>query len=88
MKMKNVKWLNVIKLLVLLVCISMIIRDIWLVGFSYIFTDTSYSFTWFGLITFILFGIIANIIIDDFKEQIKSIQSHRPKFAKDTSNRK
>lgn len=87
MKKIKVKWLNVIESLILLFCISMIIRDIWLV-ISCIFNSTNYSFTRFDLITFILFGIITIIIFDDFKEQTKSIQSHRSKNAKDTLNSK
>lgn len=82
--MKKINWRNVIKSITFVFCIGVILHDIWLVGFSYLFTGASCSFTWYGLITFIFMLIISDFIYEDFKNQIKSIQSNRPKYTKDT----
>lgn len=84
MKRLKIKWINVIKLILLIISILVILHDTYMLTLASWFTGKLYSFSWFGLMTFILFCIIAGIIYNDFKEQIKSIQSYRPKHAKDT----
>lgn len=88
MKKKRLKinWLNVIKLIVFIICVSMIIHDLYLLTIYSFITGNLYGWSWFGLLTFILFCSIADIIYEDFEEQIKSIQSYRPKHAKDTTD--
>ena len=76
--MKKVKWGNFGKFILFMFCISQILSDMYLVFFK------SYSFTWFGLFVFILFGYTAISLYDDLEEQTKSIQRYRPKHAKDT----
>lgn len=84
MKKKKIKWINVIKAIVFIFCISMILHDVYMLTVASWVTGKLYSWTWFGLLTFILFCSIAGMIYDDFEEQIKSIQSYQPKHAKDT----
>lgn len=83
----KIKWKNVIKSLMLLVSVSFIIHDVYLLTISSWFTGELYSFTWFGFITFILFCTITGMIISDFEEQ-KSILNSRPKQSKNTYNHK
>ena len=82
--MKKVKWKNVIKLLILLLSIIVILHDLYMLTFASWISGQLYGWTWYGLLTFILFCSIASMIYEDFEEQIKSIQSYRPKHAKDT----
>lgn len=86
MKRLKIKWINVIKLILFIFCISMILHDMYMLTLYSWFTGNSCGFTWFGLLTFILFCSIAGLIYDDFEEQTKSIQSYRPKHAKDTTH--
>ena len=84
-KRLKIKWLNVFKLIALILCVGLIVHDIYVITiYSYI-TNTPHAFTWFGLSVFTTALIIAITIYLDFKEQIKSIPSYLPKHAKDTS---
>ncbi len=75
MKRLKIKWINVIKLTLFIFCISMILHDMCMLTVYSWFTGKACSFSWFGLITFILFCIIAELIYNDFEEQTKSTQS-------------
>lgn len=86
MKRLKIKWINVIKLILLIISILVILHDMYMLTLASWFTGKLYSFSWFGLMTFILFCGIAGIIYNDFKEQIKSIQSYQPQHAKDTTH--
>lgn len=83
-KRVKIKWLNVIKLILFIYCVYMILHDVYMITIHSYITGNMYSWTWLGFITFILFIIVAGTIYDDFEEQTKSIQSYRPKHAKDT----
>lgn len=72
MRKLKIKWINVIKLSLFLLCISMILHDI------YILTISLGSFTWLGFITFILFCAIAEILYQDFEEQTKRVLTPEP----------
>lgn len=63
--MKKVRWGNVGKFILFMFCVSQILSDTYLVIFK------SYSFTWFGLLVFILFGYTAINLYDDFQKQTK-----------------
>ena len=84
----KIKWKNVIKSLILLISVSFMLHDVYLLTISSWFTGKLYSFTWFGFITFILFCTITGIIVSDFEEQTKSILTRRPKQIKNTYNYK
>lgn len=83
-KKLKIKWGNVFKALIFIFCISMVLHDVYMLTVASWVTGKLYGWTWFGLLTFILFCSIAGIIYEDFEEQIKSIQSYQPKHAKDT----
>lgn len=84
MKKVKIKWLNVLKLIIFIFCVYMILHDLYMLSVGGWITGNMHSWTWLGFITFILFYMLAGAIYDDFEEQTKSIQSYRPKHAKDT----
>ena len=63
--MKRIKWVNVIEIIILMMCTVLILSDIYNLMFR------SYSFTWFGLITFISVIIQGSIIFEDLENKIK-----------------
>lgn len=71
MKKRKINWINVIKAVVFIFCISMIIHDIFMLTVYGWITGNLYGWSWFGFLTFILFCSIACIIYEDFDEQIK-----------------
>jgi len=70
-KRLKIKWVNVIKLIVFIFCISMILHDIFMLTIYGWVTGNLYGWTWLGFITFILFCSIAGMIYEDFEEQIE-----------------
>lgn len=73
MKRLKVKWISVIKLILFIFCISMILHDMYMLTIHSWITSKTVSFTWFGLLTFILFCGMAELIYEDFKEQTKRV---------------
>lgn len=72
MKKRKIKWLNVVKAVIFLFCITMILHDVFMLTVGGWITGELYGWTWLGFITFILFCSIAGMIYDDFEEKIKS----------------
>lgn len=63
--MKKIKWKNLFKLVILLICISTIIHDLYtLTVYSWINNITA-SWTSFGLLTFVLSGLLSEYLIED-----------------------
>lgn len=77
MKKKKIKWLNVIKLMLMLFCIGVILHDFYCLTFKFA------MFTWLGLGTHILCWLVVGTIYEDFEDQIKNIPSYQPKHARD-----
>ncbi len=50
---RKIKWNNVIKLIVMLICLVIVLRDMYMVSISQFFTGELVSWTWFGFLTFI-----------------------------------
>lgn len=73
MKKRKIKWINVVKAVLFIFCISMILHDIFMVTVYGWITGSHHGFTWFGFITFILFFMITGFIYEDFEEQTKSV---------------
>jgi len=69
--MKKVKWLNVIKLLVLIVCLGVVIHDLYMVIVYPLITSNLVGWTYWGLFTFFISLCFAYEICEDFKEEIK-----------------
>lgn len=69
--MKNLKWKNVIKLLILAFCLGVMITD------CITLVITMGGFTAYGVLTFVLCCLCADYIIEDFEEQTKSVSASR-----------
>lgn len=69
--MKNLKWKNVIKLLILAFCLGVMITD------CITLVITMGGFTAYGVLTFVLCCLCADYIIEDFENQTKSVSSIR-----------
>ena len=67
--MKNLKWKNVIKLLILAFCLGVMITD------CITLVITMGGFTAYGVLTFVLCCLCADYIIEDFESQTKSVSS-------------
>lgn len=65
--MKNLKWKNVIKLLILAFCLGVMITD------CITLVITMGGFTAYGVLTFVLCCLCADYIISDFENQTKSV---------------
>lgn len=73
MKRKNKRRNNIVKLILLIGCLFMFFKDLYILAiYPFISGETS-SLTLFGLITFILNYLIISIIVEDFVYQIKSV---------------
>jgi len=66
---RKIKWINVIKLLIAMLCVGLIIHDTVIVTFTFA------GWTWYGFVTFILAFVILGEIYDDFDKQIKSMSN-------------
>lgn len=69
--MKNLKWKNVIKLLILAFCLGVMITD------CITLVITMGGFTTYGVLTFVACALCADYIIEDFENQTKSVSSIR-----------
>ena len=69
--MKKIKWLNVMKSIIFILCVYMILHDLYMLTIYSTITGKLYGWTWLGFITFILFFVVASMIYDGFKEEIK-----------------
>ncbi len=63
--MKRIKWVNIIEILILIVCTLIILHDVYMIMFK------GYSFTWFGILTFMFAIIEGSIITENLEEKIK-----------------
>ena len=72
--MKKIKWKNVIKSGVLLICLSVMLHDMFNLMYGVI-TGYSIGFTNFGWVTFLLITGIASTLFDDLEEQIKNVDN-------------
>lgn len=70
--MKRIKWKNVIKSGVLLICLSVMLHDMIYLLYGVV-TGQSIGFTSYGFITFLFITGIASTIFDDLEEQIKNV---------------
>lgn len=77
--MKNIKWFNLIKLVIFMVCAYIVLHDA-------IMLIMGYTFTWFGLATCLLAFGLMSMIWDDFEDQVKDIEK-RKRLNKDTRSR-
>ena len=66
------KYINLIILGVAIVCLAIILKDIFWIGYSLILTLKMQGFTWFSLIVLILASIVFLIILNYFKTKLKA----------------
>ena len=64
--MKRIKWINVMELIALILCTIIILHD------SYMIMFKSYSFTWFGFITFVFVIIQGSIMYEKLEQKIRT----------------
>ena len=76
-RVKKIKWLNVIKLAILLGSITFILHDLYMLTLHSWFTGELLGWTWFRLLTFITVCGLAGCIVEDFNEQMKKSSSIR-----------
>ena len=67
---KKIKWVNILKFMILISCLLLIINDIFMITIYGWITNNMASWTWFGFGTFVLALVIAILILDDFDEQL------------------
>lgn len=63
--MKRIKWVNIIEILILITTTIIILHDLYRTMIQ------GYSFTWFGILTFIFAIIEGAIICEDLEQKIK-----------------
>ena len=71
---KKVKWLNVLKCLGFIGCLALVIHDFYMITIYSWVHSISVGFTWFGLGTFVMAIMIADLIYQDFEEQLIAIE--------------
>lgn len=63
--MKKIKWKNLFKLVILLICISTILHDLYMLTIHSIIHNVTVSWTNYGLLTFVLSGLLSEYLIED-----------------------
>lgn len=63
--MKKIKWKKLFKLVILLICISTIFHDLYMLTIHSWISSTTVSWTSFGLLTFVLSGLLSEYLIED-----------------------
>lgn len=67
--MKKIKWLNVIKLMLLIFSIVMILKDLYYMTWYSWEREIISCWTWYGFITFFIYCCIAGAVIEDIVEK-------------------
>lgn len=63
--MKKIKWKNLFKLVILLICISTILHDLYMLTIHSWINSITVNWTSFGLLTFVLSGLLSEYLIED-----------------------
>lgn len=74
MKRKNkkfkIKWKNVLLAVILLMCIGLILHDLFMLTVYPLVTDKYVGWTWFGFATFIMAFVLGGVIVEYIDEEI------------------
>lgn len=62
---RKVKWNNVIKLLIMLICLVIVVHDMYMVSISQFFTGHMVGWTWYGFLTFLTSFFTLGSLYDD-----------------------
>lgn len=77
-KRLKIKWKNLGLLLVLIISVSIIIHDLFMITIYSLINSLSVSWTWYGINTFVIAIMAGNLAYDDLKEIVKhSIKKER-----------
>lgn len=63
--MKKIKWKNLFKLVILLICVSTIIHDFYMLTVYSWIKNVTVSWSSFGLLTFVLSGLLSEYLFED-----------------------
>lgn len=64
-KVTKIKWKNLFKFIVLLLCIFVILHDFYMLSIYSLIHKVTTSWTSFGLLTFVLSGFLSEYLFDD-----------------------
>lgn len=73
--MKKIKWVNVLKIILFMVCLGIILHDVYMLTIYSSITGKLCTYTWFGFLTFLIACMGAGLLYLDFDEQTKSTNS-------------
>lgn len=54
MKKIKIKWKNIFKFIIMLLCLGIVLHDFYMVSISQFFTGQMVGWSWFGFITFFI----------------------------------
>lgn len=77
--MKKIKWINILKTVLLIICLSVIFHDTYMLTIHTFITGEIYGLTLFGIVTFLLCGSIS---IDIIKDITRTINEPAPRHSK------
>jgi hypothetical protein len=81
--MKRIKWLNVMKLILLVFSIVMILKDLYYITWYSWEREIITTWTWYGFITFFIYVSIVGAVIEDILEKTQATgTSSRPRYTK------
>ena len=63
--MKKIKWKNLFKLVILLICISTILHDLYMLTIYSWINSVTVSWTSSGLLTFVFSGLLSEYLIEE-----------------------
>ena len=66
------KYINLILIGTAILCVAIIVKDVFWIGYSLVLTLKAQGFTWYSLIVFILASIVLCVIIGYLKSKIKA----------------
>lgn len=64
-KVTKIKWKNLFKFILLLLCISVIVHDFYMLSIYSIIHKVTVTWSWYGLLTFVLSGFLSEYLFDD-----------------------
>lgn len=69
----KIRWKNVLKLAMLLISISFLIHDFYVLTIKSMITGNLYGLTWFGVVFDTMCIMMCSMLVDDYNEEQKKI---------------
>ena len=60
----KIKWNNIFKFLIMIISLCVVLYDVYVVGFSHLFTGELVGWSWFGFISFFVCFFISGTLYD------------------------